>query len=309
MRELAGYSISSSVALNDSSVVSKRPLQVLLSPCNSLLRKMTLTTRMQDAIWLLHLEEQSSLEEALRGVYIPLDCLFFVAQNRGEEVVLTDVYSLTSKLAVSHFGTWSLGGGLRIASFSFYSRISDLRGSVVTATTVHGPPMTAINKDTQQISGFLGEVWKELEYRMNFTTRLVLPADNSYGSLSANGSWSGMVPLLMEGQAQIAIGDFTINEPRRRVLDFTLPVYESSICVFIRGTQIRDIEWNNFVFPFSAELWISEMIAMVGLAVCLTVVRIVKLQEGKGRIAAAMISVNHVCAIFCQQGTVFSQLL
>jgi hypothetical protein len=33
---------------------------------------------------------------------------------------------------------------------------------------LQGPPMTAIDKETGRIMGFVGDVWAELESRMNF---------------------------------------------------------------------------------------------------------------------------------------------
>jgi hypothetical protein len=42
----------------------------------------------------------------------------------------------------------------------------------------------------------------------------------SYGSKSSNGSWSGIIGLVSNGEADIGIGDFTANVKRSYVVDF-----------------------------------------------------------------------------------------
>jgi hypothetical protein len=62
-----------------------------------------------------------------------------------------------------------------------------------------------------------------------FFYRTELKADpcDGYGSLSSNGTWTGMIALLINGDVEVAVGDFTMNKQRAGVVDFTLPISES----------------------------------------------------------------------------------
>lgn len=42
----------------------------------------------------------------------------------------------------------------------------------------------------------------------------------SYGSKSANGSWSGMIALVKNREADVGIGDFITTSERSNVVDF-----------------------------------------------------------------------------------------
>ena len=44
---------------------------------------------------------------------------------------------------------------------------------------------------------------------------------NSFGSKSGNGSWTGMMALVISGVADIGIGDFTMTKERSEVVAFT----------------------------------------------------------------------------------------
>jgi ABC-type amino acid transport substrate-binding protein len=43
---------------------------------------------------------------------------------------------------------------------------------------------------------------------------------NAYGSKSGNGSWTGVVGLVVNGEADIGIADFTVTKERSEVVAF-----------------------------------------------------------------------------------------
>ena len=47
---------------------------------------------------------------------------------------------------------------------------------------------------------------------------------DSFGSKSGNGSWSGMVALVISGIADIGIGDFVVTKERSELATFTDPL-------------------------------------------------------------------------------------
>jgi hypothetical protein len=92
---------------------------------------------MAKAVWLLFLD--TSVEQFLEDVYIPVDCEFLVAQRSGENaVLLTELYRLGMKFPLhrQHFGTWNQNG-LHVAAQSLVRRRSNFHGFTITATSIN----------------------------------------------------------------------------------------------------------------------------------------------------------------------------
>ena len=90
---------------------------------------------MSDATWLLFLE--TSFDQFLEDVYIPVDCEFLVAQRSGEEAIqLTEVYRMDEGLPLQrqHFGTWDQNG-LRVSTESLIRRRSNFHNYTITGTS------------------------------------------------------------------------------------------------------------------------------------------------------------------------------
>jgi hypothetical protein len=49
----------------------------------------------------------------------------------------------------------------------------------------------------------------------------VIKEEDSYGSKSGNGSWNGMVALVMSGNADIGFSDFVETKERSEVVAYT----------------------------------------------------------------------------------------
>jgi hypothetical protein len=52
----------------------------------------------------------------------------------------------------------------------------------------------------------------------------VLNKGDSYGIKSGNGSWNGMVALVMSGIAHVGVGDFGVTKERSEVTAYTKPL-------------------------------------------------------------------------------------
>ena len=56
---------------------------------------------------------------------------------------------------------------------------------------------------TYKMTGMFAEVFDNLQEIMNFTYTLIKPPDGQWGSIQPDGSWSGMVGLLVSGKIDI----------------------------------------------------------------------------------------------------------
>lgn len=91
---------------------------------------------MRAAKWVLFTSSSSlSISTALKGLYVPFDCQFVVANMAGALPILTEVYQVAMEgpLQTNHFGYWDPEKGLFPPKTYFYTRRPDFKGHTFTA--------------------------------------------------------------------------------------------------------------------------------------------------------------------------------
>lgn len=89
------------------------------------------------------------------------------------------------------------------------------------------PPVTWIewhDKGEYTVKGFFVDVWKELSEKLNFTYVYVLSVDNGTGSINPDGSWNGLIGMLLRKEINVAVSEFTVTEIRTHFVDFSVPI-------------------------------------------------------------------------------------
>ncbi|XP_068221047.1 glutamate receptor ionotropic, delta-2-like [Palaemon carinicauda] len=114
------------------------------------------------------------------------------------------------------------------------------------------------------IGGPMSEVLKILTTTMNFTYLQVVPPDVSFGTPYPNGSWSGMIRMLLDKKADVGLGPFQVIHSRSRVVDYTHAIcYDILSLMDVRGIGATN-PWG-FLMPFTPSLWTW---IFVGLLFC-----------------------------------------
>ncbi|PNF14715.1 hypothetical protein B7P43_G09343 [Cryptotermes secundus] len=54
-----------------------------------------------------------------------------------------------------------------------------------------------------------------------------IPEDRAWGSLTQDGSWNGMMGMILRGEAEISVAEFAMTVLRTRVVDFTVPLFDT----------------------------------------------------------------------------------
>jgi hypothetical protein len=50
------------------------------------------------------------------------------------------------------------------------------------------------------------------------------PENNVMGAPSKNGTWNGVIRMLMDQVTDVAVADVTMTSPRAAVIDFSIPL-------------------------------------------------------------------------------------
>ena len=89
---------------------------------------------------------------------------------------------------------------------------------------------------------------------MNFTYTLIKPPDGQWGTIQPDGTWSGMVGLIITQDIDIAA--FTVTQERSTVISFATPIMEMYHTLFIKNpaesynlmAYIKPMHWLSWIF-------------------------------------------------------------
>ncbi|XP_042233761.1 glutamate receptor-like, partial [Homarus americanus] len=114
------------------------------------------------------------------------------------------------------------------------------------------------------ITGPVNTLVDYLAKALNFSYTYVRPPDGSWGKRYKNGSWSGMVGMVVRKEADIGAGPFSVSGTRAHVIDYTTPMLvEYSRMFGGRGLPLVD-PWG-FLLPLAPLVWAGILTALLVL--------------------------------------------
>ncbi|XP_048505561.1 probable glutamate receptor isoform X3 [Athalia rosae] len=258
----------------------KRPLFVILNDQGDIRQLLTnqISTwiTMAYPTWIMFLSEGTEPAEFFKGMNIPFDCEFMVSNNVGQTEVITEVYRVSpgDVLRTSNFAIWTPEGGVRITGLQgLYQRRADLFGKTLWVTSIQNPPMSTILNDEHGemigIGGMFGRILDILEDNMNCSFRYV--EGKAWGVLSPNGTWNGMIALLIDKVADLAASELVLTSTRINAVDFTIPIISSRFHTYIKRPSSLFISWKGYTAPFATSIWLALGSLIILSSVVITV--------------------------------------
>nr|XP_053630413.1 glutamate receptor ionotropic, delta-2-like [Cherax quadricarinatus] len=113
------------------------------------------------------------------------------------------------------------------------------------------PPGGGVEAD----SGIDIQIMNTLGSFLNFTYRVVSPADGQWGGPLPDGTVSGLIGQVARREVHIAICEITITASRETVMDFTIPYYLETITVVSRAPAEKNRAFAVFS-PFTLQVWV-----------------------------------------------------
>ncbi|XP_069937680.1 glutamate receptor ionotropic, kainate 5-like [Cherax quadricarinatus] len=110
-------------------------------------------------------------------------------------------------------------------------------------------------------SGIMYNLLLALSQTMNFTYELRRPGDGLWGVGFPNGSWSGMLGMVKNGEVDFALGPFAFNWERYHyACEFSQPIFMDYESVFMRRAGLE-----TDLFAFSRPFQWQVMLVWLGL--------------------------------------------
>ncbi|XP_057365911.2 glutamate receptor ionotropic, delta-2-like, partial [Daphnia carinata] len=141
-----------------------------------------------------------------------------------------------------------------------------LNGKHLRLTSLERPPFVIFERDSYgsviAYKGYCYEIINALQEAYNFTYEVVFPVDKSYGKIMPNESWDGMIGLILEQDADIGLGPFSVTYSRYEVVDFSVGFHEETATILIPppGEENRLLVC---VKPFVWEVWLLLSVFVV----------------------------------------------
>ncbi|XP_066943694.1 glutamate receptor ionotropic, kainate 2-like isoform X2 [Macrobrachium rosenbergii] len=201
----------------------------------------------------------------------------FDAKGFRRDVTL-DIVELT-KTGLVKVGRWSRTSGANYTkSYREVEQgiVEDLRRKNLVISSVLEPPYVMLpetpdgEKGSQRLEGFCIDLIREISQILVFNYTVELADDGTYGRFDADsGRWNGMIGELLEQKADLAIGDLTITNERKQVVDFTVPWMNLGVSILYRKSSKKTSVFYRFLSPISADVWLSVASAYLVVSVML----------------------------------------
>ena len=161
-------------------------------------------------------------------------------------------------------GDCSDGGGRPIW---FTKGRDDLRGHTLrVATTAAVDTIYAryvTENGRRRTVGVEVSMLKVMSAALGFRYTLVEPTDlHGLFGQEENGSWTGVIGMVVDGEADMAIGDISVTLARSRVVDVTYPFHQEPVSFMLRRPPLLP-RWITIAAPFDAITWSVLAVALV----------------------------------------------
>ena len=200
--------------------------------------------------------------------------VYFYSKN-GKTFDIKEAYAINKNTIVREIGAFDEDNGLSVPTTSIWERRANMEGMTIRVATVSYPLFHELHYDTAGASiiggsGVLLQPLNILANKLNFTLKLMPSNDGQFGGKNDNGTWNGMIKMLLEGQADIAVA-LGQTEDRAVVTTFSTPLAEEKSTLMSLRTRAAEVDpWIYLdIFPHSA--WYLSGATVVSIAVCFVI--------------------------------------
>ena len=146
----------------------------------------------------------------------------------------------------------------RPASPNFLDNRKNLQGVTLLNSWFKNPPFVKFIQGPNPDSvGFYVDVLKALKSQLNFTTESVAPRKGKWGRPQGNnGSWSGVVGMLHDGEIDISAVGTLMNVGRHGVVDFLWPLFSKQVTLLSKSATKPKLNAWAYVDMFPLGAWV-----------------------------------------------------
>ncbi|ESP02133.1 hypothetical protein LOTGIDRAFT_111488, partial [Lottia gigantea] len=162
-------------------------------------------------------------------------------------------------------------------SYSSSRRFSNMFDKPLRITTKLEPPFVQFKNESNYspgdpnflFEGLLIDILEELSKMLGFRYNLSLVPDGKFGSLKPPPRfWTGMVRVILDGKADLALAPFQVTPDRSNVVDFTKPFMTKGTTTMVKRPEFK-VGHFQFLRPLSKYVWIAIFVSFVCVSLIL----------------------------------------
>ncbi|XP_063885591.1 probable glutamate receptor [Scylla paramamosain] len=119
-------------------------------------------------------------------------------------------------------------------------------------------------------TGAMAKIVEYISLGVNFTYRYVLSPDRTFGTKIPDGSWTGMMGMVVREEVHFAAGPFMLSPERAAAGDYTVAVWNGDVRI-VSGLGGLQIDPWGFMLPFTPLVWEGALTALLGVTAVLQV--------------------------------------
>lgn len=157
---------------------------------------------------------------------------------------------------------WILDGNLTKTKGPLFPKLKTFGGRTLKAVTFHHPPITYVNKMSQdglllKYSGFEVKLFRVISEALKFNFVVRTPSDGKkWGSELRPGIFDGISGDIKSNRADVGWANFWMMENRLRNFDFPRTHYQDFVCNMVKVPKTNRLNWKALWTPFHWQTWI-----------------------------------------------------
>ncbi|PZC84641.1 hypothetical protein B5X24_HaOG200761 [Helicoverpa armigera] len=149
----------------------------------------------------------------------------------------------------------------------FADKTSNLNGEVLNVVYLDHVPSVVVMKNnvSTKLGGVEVEILHTLAEKMNFKPRAYQAANaeiHKWGQKQPNGSFSGLLGEMVNGRADVALGNLQYTPYHLGLTDLSIP-YTSQCWTFLTPEALTDNSWKTLILPFKLYMWIAVLLVLL----------------------------------------------
>ncbi|XP_026329995.1 glutamate [NMDA] receptor subunit 1 [Hyposmocoma kahamanoa] len=149
----------------------------------------------------------------------------------------------------------------------FADKTRNLNGEILNVVYLDHVPSVVILKSNEsgKIGGVEIEILNTLAGKMNYNAKLYQPVNielYKWGHMQSNGSFSGLLGEMVNGKADVALGNLQYTPYHLDLMDLSIP-YTSQCWTFLTPEALTDNSWKTLILPFKLYMWVAVLLVLL----------------------------------------------
>ena len=199
--------------------------------------------------------------------------LYYFSTQQDGSVDLMESYAVNGIPIKKAVGSWDKSKGLTIPTPNIWDRRTDLSGQTirVTSKTFIGLSFLKYDGSNKSVIGGGGYFIEPVYYlakKLNFTPKFLASIDDKWGGKDINGTWNGMVGMLVKDEADIIAAGLTRLQERDSELTFSITLLEDRPTLIAPMSKQLSLNIWAYLELFTTPSWVvcGSMVTAIGIA-------------------------------------------